>query len=165
MHSTVGWHEIVTFLSGASQLIGSLPDAIYHCVMSGTTFHLLCLCLSENKREVDPWSLVWYMASFGGLVTFFLVVSCSECCCSKRATRTPRSVSTTRPVELPPEVTQWVDETPPPPYHLFAPPSYDTLFYGSVSEDKMKCEIYVVPVHNHMVTLQRAASSMPPEPT
>jgi hypothetical protein len=98
------------------------------------------------------------------LVTFFLVVSCSECCCSKRAARTSPSASTARPAEPPPEVTQWVDETPPPPYHLFAPPSYDTLYYGSAREDKNKCEVYVVPVHSHMVALHSTTSSTHAEP-
>ncbi|XP_021914765.1 uncharacterized protein LOC110827422 [Zootermopsis nevadensis] len=119
---------------------------------------------SENKREVDPRSLVWYMASFGGLVTFFLVVSCSECCCSKRTQRTPNSTSSARPAEPPAEVTQWLNETPPPPYHLFAPPSYETLFYESVGETKNKCEVYVVPIHSHVVTVHNTSSSIPAEP-
>ncbi|XP_069686272.1 uncharacterized protein [Periplaneta americana] len=107
----------------------------------------------SGKREVDPWSLIWYMASFGGLVIFFLVVSCSECCCSKR---TSPSAAAARSSDPPPEVTQWVDETPPPPYDLFAPPSYDTLFYGTLAEGKDKCEVYVVPIHSHMVAPRSA---------
>jgi hypothetical protein len=73
--------------------------------------------------------------------------------------------STVRPVEAPSEVIQWVDASPPPPYHLFAPPSYDTLFYGSVSEDKNNCDVYVVPIHRHMVTLYSTDSSVPTEAT
>ncbi|PSN53289.1 hypothetical protein C0J52_04660, partial [Blattella germanica] len=117
------------------------------------------------KKDVDPWSLMWYMASFGGLVAFFLIVSCSECCCSKRAANSSNNNNNTRAVEPPPEVTQWVDETPPPPYHLFAPPSYDTLFYGNVTEEKNKCEVFVVPVHSHMLSIQSTASNANVSPT
>lgn len=119
---------------------------------------------SDNKRVVDPWSLVWYMASFGGLVVFFLVVSCSECCCSKRAARTPPGTAPTSPVDSTSEVTHWVEETPPPPYDLFAPPSYDTLCYGGARECKNKCEVYVVPVHGQMVTTHSTTSNTPAEP-
>jgi hypothetical protein len=121
--------------------------------------------LSGNKREVDPWSLFFYIASIGGLVAVFLVISCFECCCCKCASRSPRNTSTDRPVEPLPTETQWVDETPPPPYHLFAPPSYDTLLYGSVREDKNRCEVYVVPIHSDMVTLHNTTTNVPAEPT
>jgi hypothetical protein len=142
---------------------GSPKRRLLVCHIS--SWHLIpILFLPENKRDVDPKSLVWYMASFGGLVTFFLVVSCSECCCSKRQQRTPNRTSDVRSAEPPAEVTQWVDESPPPPYHLFAPPSYETLFYGNVSEAKNKCEVYVVPVHSHVVSLHSTASSTPAEP-
>lgn len=122
------------------------------------------LFLSDEKRVLDPWSLVWYMASFAGLVTFFLVVSCSECCCSKRAARTPPNTPPTSPVESTSEVSHWVEETPPPPYDLFAPPSYDTLHNGSAREYKNKCGAYVVPVHGQMVTLHNTTNSTPAEP-
>ncbi|XP_023710865.1 uncharacterized protein LOC111866290 [Cryptotermes secundus] len=120
---------------------------------------------SGNKREVDPWSLLFYMASFGGFVAFFLVISCFECCCCKCASRRPQNTSTDSPVEPLPTETQWVHETPPPPYHLFAPPSYDTLFYGSVRDDKHKCGVYVVPIHNDIGTPYSTARSVPTEPT
>ena len=125
--------------------------------------NVFAFCFTGLKKDVDPWSLIWYMASFGGLVTFFLVVSCSECCCSKR-TSTNNNATNPRAAEPPPEVTQWVDETPPPPYHLFAPPSYDTLFYGT-KDEKNKLEVYVVPIHNHMISLQTATSSGAVTPT
>jgi hypothetical protein len=35
------------------------------------------------------------------------------------------------------------------------------LFYGSVREDKNKCEVYVVPIHSDMVTLHSTAGSVP----
>jgi hypothetical protein len=118
----------------------------------------------DNKRVLDPWSVVWYMASFAGLVSFFLAVSCSECCCSRRTARTPPSTAPNSPVESQPEVRQWVEETPPPPYDLFAPPSYDALSYGSARDCKNKCGVYVVPVHGPMMTMHSTTSSTLAEP-
>lgn len=126
-------------------------------------WHLASLLYLSENRRVDPLSLVWYMVSFGGLVAFFLFVCCSECCCSKREARTPPDTTSASPVETSPEVTHWDEETPPPPYHLFAPPSYDTLYPVSALEYKNKCEIYVVPFHGRMVTLHSATSCTPAE--
>jgi len=103
-----------------------------------------------------------YAISVGGLVVFFMVITCSECCCTKREARTPPNPTPASPVEPTPEETHWVEETPPP-YHLFAPPSYDTLHYGISRECKDKCEVYVVPVHGHVVERHSTTSSTPAE--
>lgn len=48
-----------------------------------------------------------------------------------------------------------VTETPPPPYHLFAPPPYDSVNYGEIMDKTSgeKVDIYVisVPIHRPMV--------------
>lgn len=164
MNNIARGHKITAFLSGGSQLKGCFPRLLPACDTLGWPLTSV-LFLSGNRREVDPWSLLFYMASFGGFVAFFLVISCFECCCCKCASRRQPNTSNDSPVESLPTETQRVDESPPPPYHLFAPPSYDTLFYGSVSEDKNKCEVYVVPIHSDRVTLHSTASSVPTEPT
>lgn len=50
---------------------------------------------------------------------------------------------------------QVVTETPPPPYHLFAPPPYDSVNYGEIVDKASgeKLDIYVisVPIHRPVV--------------
>ncbi|XP_022916163.1 uncharacterized protein [Onthophagus taurus] len=94
----------------------------------------------ELDDSFDSWSLVWYIASFGGLVAFFLVVSCSEWCCRKhvREQQSRRGLSSPSP--------SLSTESPPPSYELFAPPSYESLNAAGSSE-KSEFDVYVVPVH------------------
>ncbi|GJQ75486.1 hypothetical protein Trydic_g17573 [Trypoxylus dichotomus] len=98
---------------------------------------------STNDDAFDSWSVVWYIASFGGLIGFFLVVSCSEWCCRKhiRDNQVRRSA-----VPSVPASTSTVSESPPPAYDLFAPPSYESLS-SSPNNEKHEYDIYVVPVH------------------
>ncbi|KAL0124852.1 hypothetical protein PUN28_006604 [Cardiocondyla obscurior] len=103
------------------------------------------------QSPVDPLSIIWYIGSFGGLVLFFLVVSCSEWCCRRSG----------RPLAMP--YTQRADtintariaESPPPPYHLFAPPSYDSVNYEDIVDKTTgkKLDVYVisVPIHKPIV--------------
>ncbi|OAD58322.1 hypothetical protein WN48_00201, partial [Eufriesea mexicana] len=106
----------------------------------------------NSQNPLDPWSIVWYIGSFGGLVAFFLIVSCSEWCCRRGG----------RPLTVPyaqrGEVINGgpvVTETPPPPYHLFAPPPYDSVNYGEIMDKTSgeKVDIYVisVPIHRPVV--------------
>ncbi|XP_050446134.1 uncharacterized protein LOC126848884 isoform X2 [Cataglyphis hispanica] len=105
----------------------------------------------DLQNPLDPWSIVWYIGSFGGLVAFFLIVSCSEWCC-RRGGR-PLTVPYAQRAET--INTPGVTETPPPPYHLFAPPSYDSVNYGEIVDKTTgeKLDIYVisVPIHRPMV--------------
>lgn len=89
---------------------------------------------------MDSWSVVWYIASFSGLIAFFLVVSCSEWCCRKGSSPSPAYP----PPNVPPSPTP-SSMTPPPDYELFAPPSYDLV--QADTEKKDFFEVYVVPVH------------------
>ncbi|XP_076755123.1 uncharacterized protein LOC143425925 isoform X2 [Xylocopa sonorina] len=105
----------------------------------------------DDQNPLDPWSIVWYIGSFGGLVAFFLIVSCSEWCCRRggRPLTTPYAQRT--------EVMnngQMMTETPPPPYHLFAPPPYDSVNYEIMDKTSgEKVDIYVisVPIHRPVV--------------
>ncbi|XP_012274971.1 uncharacterized protein LOC105696812 [Orussus abietinus] len=99
----------------------------------------------NTQSPLDPWSIVWYIGSFGGLVAFFLIVSCSEWCCRRGAR--PLSVPYTQRGEVigpSPGVT----DTPPPPYHLFAPPPYDSVNYGVIADKTGadKVDIFVISV-------------------
>ncbi|XP_076674974.1 uncharacterized protein LOC143372559 isoform X2 [Andrena cerasifolii] len=98
----------------------------------------------DGQNPLDPWSIVWYIGSFGGLVAFFLIVSCSEWCC-RRGGR-PLSVACSQRAEV--HGGQVVTETPPPPYHLFAPPPYDSVNYGEIVDKTTgeKVDIYVISV-------------------
>ncbi|XP_014479254.1 PREDICTED: uncharacterized protein LOC106746767 isoform X2 [Dinoponera quadriceps] len=99
---------------------------------------------SDPQNPLDPWSIVWYIGSFGGLVAFFLIVSCSEWCC-RRAAR-PLAMPYAQPTEV--MSSRGVAETPPPPYHLFAPPPYDSVNYGDIVDKTSgeKLDIYVISV-------------------
>ncbi|XP_019884989.1 uncharacterized protein LOC105258014 isoform X2 [Camponotus floridanus] len=105
---------------------------------------------SDLQSPLDPWSIVWYIGSFGGLVAFFLIVSCSEWCCRRGS----RSLSVPYAQRAETINTPGVTETPPPPYHLFAPPSYDSVNYGKIIDKTTgeKVDIYVisVPIHRPM---------------
>ncbi|CAH0556141.1 unnamed protein product [Brassicogethes aeneus] len=90
----------------------------------------------DTQSPLESWSVVWYIASFGGLVAFFLVVSCSEWCCRRNASRNCRSSSdSTRQV---------APDVPPPSYEQFAPPPYESLTLKG--GEKSEFDVYVVPV-------------------
>ncbi|XP_046746993.1 uncharacterized protein LOC124411721 [Diprion similis] len=100
---------------------------------------------ATTNSPLDPWSIVWYIGSFGGLVAFFLVVSCSEWCCRRGAR--PMGITYTQPGE--PDSTSFgVQDAPPPPYHLFAPPPYDSIYYGDITDKTSgeKLDIFVIAV-------------------
>ncbi|XP_043579369.1 uncharacterized protein LOC122566329 isoform X2 [Bombus pyrosoma] len=110
---------------------------------------------NDGQNPLDPWSIVWYIGSFGGLVAFFLIVSCSEWCCRRggRPLTVPyaqRAEAINGPV---------VTETPPPPYHLFAPPPYDSVNYGEIVDKTAgeKLDIYVISVPIHRPVVQAPA--------
>lgn len=105
--------------------------------------------LFSETTDFDPWTIVWYIGSFGGLIAFFLVVSCSEWCClrNRAAHRQQQLQNAQRACQSGVERVRTNSgrptcDTPPPSYHLFAPPPYDSVNY----EDK-KYDIFVVPVH------------------
>ncbi|XP_034950217.1 uncharacterized protein [Chelonus insularis] len=101
----------------------------------------------EKHSPLDPWSIVWYIGSFGGLVAFFLIVSCSEWCCRRSARPLNTPYGTQRHGETV-NSSRGVTETPPPPYHLFAPPPYDSVNYGDLIDKTSgeKMNIYVISV-------------------
>lgn len=105
----------------------------------------------DHVSPLDPWSIVWYIGSFGGLVAFFLIVSCSEWCCRRGARPANTSYSGQRSGETV-NTGHGVTETPPPPYHLFAPPPYDSVNYGQLvdkaSGEKMNIYVISVPVQS-----------------
>ncbi|XP_032666905.1 uncharacterized protein LOC116842195 isoform X2 [Odontomachus brunneus] len=110
---------------------------------------------SDPQNPLDPWSIVWYIGSFGGLVAFFLIVSCSEWCC-RRAAR-PLAMPYAQPTEV--ISSRGVAETPPPPYHLFAPPPYDSVNYGEIVDKTSgeKLDIYVISVPTQRPVVQAPA--------
>lgn len=110
------------------------------------------------------WSVIWYLGAFGGLVTFFVVVTCSEWCFGNHMyTRHGTNEIYVNAFQASSfqESHQRAPETPPPPYHLFAPPSYSDLF-GSVKGGKRKISkinIFIIPVHKVRRSLSAPAAS------
>lgn len=84
----------------------------------------------------DTMSIMWYLVSFAGLVTFFLLLSFSEFCCKKA------------PALSNSQITDRVEPLAPPPYELFAPPSYESLFRDITRERKRSITVFLVPVHD-----------------
>lgn len=84
----------------------------------------------------DSMSIMWYLVSFAGLVTFFLLLSFSEFCCKK--SHQGALNSSTGNTEPP----------APPPYELFAPPTYDSLFRDIARDRKRSISVFLVPVHD-----------------
>ncbi|XP_050544953.1 uncharacterized protein LOC126907599 [Daktulosphaira vitifoliae] len=124
----------------------------------------------DGITDEDALSAVWYLAAFGGLVLFFFVVTCSELFFGN-------PIYTRRPVELPHagylrrhvyglRNQGYTPETPPPPYHLFAPPSYADTLKGLPAYDSSKklIDVFVVPVHGSdtaVASLQSATNVVP----
>lgn len=128
-------------------------------------FFFFCVCADaedeDDAGEEGTLTTTWYLAAFGGLVLFFFVVTCSEMFFGSPIYPRP-------PVELPqsgflrrrvygvrnPGMNPFSPESPPPPYHLFAPPSYDTVKVTDLQHEvfhehtgKKLADVYVVPVH------------------
>lgn len=105
---------------------------------------------SETREVVDMWSVMWYLGAFGGLVTFFIIVICSEWCFGNHMyTRHGINELYVNAYQSNfHETQQRVSDTPPPPYDLFAPPSYSDLF-GKTQDPKKKSKInvFIIPVH------------------
>jgi len=114
---------------------------------------------TDDVSPLDSWSVVWYIASFGGLIAFFLIVSCSEWCCRK-AVRNSQNCSRTPTIPPTPTTT----DTPPPSYDEFAPPSYESICLGRSRGEKSEYDIYVVPVHalGSIMQTSREVEDAPP---
>lgn len=113
-----------------------------------------------EESALDAWSVVWYVASFGGLILFFLIVSCSEWCCRQNARRRCQRTNNAQTLN------QAVPETPPPSYDLFAPPSYEDLWGASgTSMEKRQYDVYVVPVHALGNFMVHQSEAPPPYPS
>lgn len=103
-----------------------------------------------ESQDADPWSVIWYLGAFSGLITFFLVVTCSEWCCGNHLYTRHYGAnhiyanSFTHTSYRPPE-------TPPPPYHLFAPPSYNDSVKNCQEKQKppKKSNIFIIPIHRN----------------
>lgn len=112
-----------------------------------------------DENEMESLSVVWYLGAFGGLVTFFLIIVCSEFCFGNAMYRRHN------PNEYINRVNVYADayfpQTPPPPYHLFAPPTYTDTLQRKFNNGKLSIEkndtfkkesldnsqIFIVPVH------------------
>lgn len=125
-------HYTVYYILNHIKLSRNLIEIMYSHLQQKIIYSFL---VTENSA-FQPWSILWYIGSFGGLIAFFLIVSCSEWCCRNRS-RELNSELTTPSSPTP-------SENPPPAYDLFAPPSYDSLCHN---EEKSEYDVYVVPVH------------------
>lgn len=110
---------------------------------------------SSPNEVVDMWSVLWYLGAFGGLVTFFLIVTCSEWCFGNHMyTRHGINELYVNAYQSNfQESRRREPETPPPPYDLFAPPSYADLFGKEPDNTKKpnnKINIFIIPIHRRI---------------
>lgn len=128
---------------------------------------------AEEEKKGSPVT-TWYLAFFGGLVIFFFLVTGSEMFFGspmypRSTTAQPQSGFLRRHVYgmRNPSVNQLLNEAPPPPYDLFAPPSYDTVKTADLQQHgvfnektgKKLADVYVVPVHAPNTCKQHVAET------
>uniref|UniRef100_A0A182HNV4 Uncharacterized protein n=1 Tax=Anopheles arabiensis TaxID=7173 RepID=A0A182HNV4_ANOAR len=82
--------------------------------------------LFTDTPVMDAITIVWYLATFIALISFFLVMACADH--NRCRSRKPSSSELTPP------------PTPAPSYHHFAPPSYDSLVF-----EKDNDSIFIIP--------------------
>uniref|UniRef100_A0A2M4BZB1 Secreted protein n=1 Tax=Anopheles marajoara TaxID=58244 RepID=A0A2M4BZB1_9DIPT len=100
--------------------------------------------LFTDTPVMDAITIIWYVATFIALISFFLVMACAD----------RRRCRSRKPVD--PELTP--PPTPAPSYRLFAPPSYDSLEF-----DKDTDSIFIIPYDNRSVSTddpQRSAEAL-----
>lgn len=146
----------INFEESSDDLIYSTPRHDIQVIYPPTSD---ATATANDDDAFDSWSVVWYIASFGGLIGFFLVVSCSEWCCRKHIRDSQPRTSPAAATSVPSSPS----ESPPPAYDLFAPPSYDSLT-SSPNNEKREYDIYVVPVHaiGSLVESENARQENPP---
>ncbi|XP_035792671.1 uncharacterized protein LOC118466912 isoform X2 [Anopheles albimanus] len=100
--------------------------------------------LFTDTPVMDAITIIWYLATFIALISFFLVMACAD----------RNRCRSRKPVD--PEVTP--PPTPAPSYRLFAPPSYDSL-----ELDKDTDSIFIIPYDSRSVSTddpQRCAEGL-----
>ncbi|XP_050092537.1 uncharacterized protein LOC126575731 [Anopheles aquasalis] len=100
--------------------------------------------LFTDTPVMDAITIIWYVATFIALISFFLVMACAD----------RNRCRSRKPVD--PEVTP--PPTPAPSYRFFAPPSYDSLEF-----DKDTDSIFIIPYDNRSVSAddpQRCAEGL-----
>ncbi|XP_052859629.1 uncharacterized protein LOC128266879 [Anopheles cruzii] len=91
--------------------------------------------LFADTPIMDAVTIVWYVATFIALISFFLVMACADR--NRCRSRKPANEPTPPP-------------TPAPSYRQFAPPSYDSL-----DLEKDTDSIFIIPYDNHSVSDQQ----------
>uniref|UniRef100_A0A182PKR4 Uncharacterized protein n=1 Tax=Anopheles epiroticus TaxID=199890 RepID=A0A182PKR4_9DIPT len=87
--------------------------------------------LFTDTPVMDAITIVWYLATFIALISFFLVMACADH--NRCRSRKPSSDELTPP------------PTPAPSYRQFAPPSYDSLVF-----EKDNDSIFIIPYDTRM---------------
>uniref|UniRef100_A0A182SV87 Uncharacterized protein n=1 Tax=Anopheles maculatus TaxID=74869 RepID=A0A182SV87_9DIPT len=124
----------VTSIGDDNSLVDSTTQSI------STTTH--DRVLFTDTPVMDAITIVWYLATFIALISFFLVMACADR--NRCGTRKPSAE------ELPPP------PTPAPSYRQFAPPSYDSLVF-----EKDNDSIFIIPYDDRIESdHQRNAEDM-----
>ncbi len=122
---------------------------------------MLSLLVAENEpTAMESWCVIWYLGAFGCLVCFFLIITCTELFFGNPLYRT-ENLNTFVHGMLSGQQHQkpFVPETPPPPYHLFAPPDYNETIQKIVDEKRKSLDIFLIPIPVHATTIVATCTS------
>lgn len=98
---------------------------------------------AEKQSSNDGWCVVWYLGAFGSLVGFFLIITCMELFFRMPMYRQSHLQAFMQNLHAENKPTP---ESPPPPYHLFAPPDYDETLQKVADPTRKTLGIFVIPV-------------------
>lgn len=101
---------------------------------------------NNETNAVESWCVIWYLGAFGSLVCFFLIITCTELFFGNPLYRDNNLNAFVQSI-VSAENKPYMPETPPPPYHLFAPPDYYETVQKADSEKRRSLDVFVVPVH------------------
>lgn len=105
------------------------------------------MCAGNSESNVvESWCVIWYLGAFGSLVCFFLIITCTELFFGNPLYRDNNLNAFVQSI-MSNENKSYVPETPPPPYHLFAPPDYYETIQKTESDKRKSLDVFVVPVH------------------
>ncbi|XP_065217477.1 uncharacterized protein LOC135843491 isoform X2 [Planococcus citri] len=99
----------------------------------------------EKQSSTEGWCVVWYLGAFGSLVCFFLIITCMELFFRMPLYRQSHLQAFIQ--NLHNENKPYTPESPPPPYHLFAPPDYNETVQKAADDKRKTLDIFVIPIY------------------
>lgn len=136
--------------------VTTYKDWFFFLLIKIRRFYISVTVNETFNHNVESWSLILYLICFLVLIMFFLMISVLEVCCKRSLLSVPA-----------PQESQAI-EVAPPPYDLFGPPTYDSLYETKFEKKKKykgKCSVFVVhlPKRRSTFELQENRSTQVPD--